>query len=475
MTLPKEKQSVIPVILSGGAGTRLWPMSRKQYPKQFIDITGAGNTMLQLAAMRTHSFGDPIIVCSEQHRFIVGEQLQAVGITPRAIILEPVARNTAAAIATAAHVARGIDENAIIAVFPADHMINDVSGFTKALEQGIEICQGGYLVTFGVTPDKPETGYGYIHTSDKPVGNGFEVNRFVEKPDLDTACKFLADGNYLWNSGMFMFCADVLLAELNQTESRIVENTAQAIAVAKQDLDFLRLDPEAFAQCENISIDYALMEKSERVVSVALDVGWSDIGSWESIWQQAEKNQDDNLLIGDVISQDSSGCLVHSHEKLTAIVGVNDLLIVDTDDSLLIVDKKASQGVKQVVELLQQQGRKERLHHRIVHRPWGSYDAIKNGERYQVKQLLVKPGASLSLQLHHHRAEHWVVVEGTALVVLGEEQKILAENESIYIPVGVKHQLSNPGKLPLKVIEVQSGAYLGEDDIVRFEDIYNRE
>lgn len=473
MTLSKDK--IIPVILSGGAGTRLWPMSRQQYPKQFIDITGTGKTMLQLSALRTQSFGAPIIVCSEEHRFIVGEQLNSVGIEPRAIILEPVARNTAAAIATAAHVAKSIDKDVVIAVFPADHMINDVDEFVMALERGAEICGSEFLVTFGVKPDKPETGYGYIHTSTDSVGEGVKVNRFVEKPDYEKACAFIADGHYLWNSGMFMFSAEFLLKELEKTEKNIVEYTRRAIENATRDLDFLRLDKKAFSECKNISIDYALMEKSQQVVSVALDVGWSDIGSWESIWQQAEKDKRDNLLIGDVISQDATGCLVHSNEKLTAIVGVQDLLVIDTDDSLLVVDKKASQNVKNVVEHLQKNARKERLHHRVVHRPWGSYDSIKNGDRYQVKQLLVKPGASLSLQLHHHRAEHWVVVEGTAEVVLGEERRILTENESIYIPVGIKHQLSNPGKLPLKVIEVQSGAYLDEDDIVRFDDIYNRE
>lgn len=431
--------------------------------------------MLQMSALRTKSFGAPIVVCSEEHRFIVGEQLMSVGIHPRAIILEPVAKNTAAAIATAAHFAKSIAEEAVIAVFPADHLVSDEPAFIAALKDGVEVCAQGKLVTFGVCPDKPETGYGYINLAEQKFGKSYAVEQFVEKPDYDTACEYVKTGRYLWNSGMFMFGAKTLLEELQRTEPDLVEQCHKSLVRANKDLDFLRLDKVEFSKCKNISIDYALMEKSENVVTISMDVGWSDIGSWESIWQESAKDEQENVLIGDVLAYQSSGCFVHSKEKLTAVVGIEDLLVVDTDDSLLIIDKKQSQEVKTIVAQLEQQSRSERLHHRNVHRPWGSFDSIKSGERYQVKQLSVKPGSSLLMQLHHHRAEHWIIVEGTAEVVLGETQHILTENESIYIPLGEKHQLTNPGKLPLKVIEVQSGAYLGEDDIVRFEDPYNRE
>ncbi|BDX07714.1 mannose-1-phosphate guanylyltransferase/mannose-6-phosphate isomerase [Planctobacterium marinum] len=467
--------SIIPVILSGGAGTRLWPMSRKHYPKQFIDLTGSGKTMLQMSALRTQAFGAPIVVCSEEHRFIVAEQLTSIGITPAAIILEPVAKNTAAAIAIAAHFAKNVADDAIIAVFPADHLVSDETAFVSALKDGVEVCAQGKLVTFGVRPDKPETGYGYINLDEQKVGESHVVKQFVEKPEYQVACEYIKAGHYLWNSGMFMFSANTLLHELKLTEPELVENCQNALLQAKQDLDFIRLNKTEFSKCKNISIDYALMEKSDNVVSIALNVGWSDIGSWESIWQESPKDAHQNVLIGDVLACQSTGCFIHSKEKLTAVVGIDDLLVVDTDDSLLIIDKKQSQEVKTIVAQLEQQSRSERLHHRSVHRPWGSFDSIKSGERYQVKQLSVKPGASLSMQLHHHRAEHWIIVEGTAEVVVGDTQHILTENESIYIPVGEKHQLKNPGKLPLKVIEVQSGAYLAEDDIVRFNDPYNRD
>lgn len=470
-----EQKKFVPVILSGGAGTRLWPISRKHYPKQFLDLMGNGKTMLQLTALRTVKFGSPVVVCSEQHRFLVAEQMAQIGIVPRAIILEPVGRNTAPAIAVAAHFIKDSLNEDLMGVFPADHVITEQQVFHDCLEIGVDAAKEGNLITFGVVPDKPETGYGYIKVDPSSGNDVRTVVEFVEKPNLPIAKSYLESGSYLWNSGMFMFSATLYLKELQKNVSQIVEHTAQSLIDAKTDLDFIRLDISSFESCKNISIDYAVMEQSDKVVSVSLDVGWSDVGNWESLWEVCEKDSNNNVLLGDTFSLDSQNTYVHSNEKLAVLIGVEDLIVVDSDDALLIADKSKSQQVKRVVEFLEQNCRTEHLHHRNVHRPWGCYDSIKSGVRYQVKELVVKPGESLSLQLHYHRAEHWVVVEGTALVVLDHEEKMLCENESIYIPAGTKHQLSNPGKIPLKVIEVQSGSYLREDDIVRFNDPYKRD
>lgn len=477
--MENELSEFIPVILSGGSGTRLWPISRKHYPKQFLDLMGDGKTMLQLTALRTSKFGSPVVVCSEQHRFLVAEQLAQIGITPRAILLEPVGRNTAPAIAIAAHFVEQISEGEsakeIIGVFPADHVIQDEEGFHSALEKGIKSASQGNLITFGVVPDKAETGYGYINVDQSSLDDVLSVLKFVEKPDLKTAQSYLESGEFLWNSGMFMFSSSVFLEELGKTEPEMVASANQALRGALTDLDFVRLEKSSFATCNNISVDYAVMEKSDKVVSIALDVGWSDVGNWESLWEVCKKDDSGNATLGDAFLVDSVDNYVHSNEKLTALIGVKDLIVVDSDDSLLIADKSKSQEVKQAVEFLTKNGRTEHLHHRNVHRPWGSYDSIKNGLRYQVKELVVKPGAALSLQLHYHRAEHWVVVEGTAMVIVDDKEVMLHENESVYIPIGSKHQLRNLGKIPLKVIEVQSGSYLGEDDIVRFNDPYKRD
>lgn len=465
--------NMIPVILSGGSGTRLWPMSRKHYPKQLLDIAGTGKTLLQETALRFSAYADPIIVCSDAHRFIVAEQLEQVGVSPAAILLEPCGRNTAPAIALAAHFAKKLDKSAYIGVFPADHFINDNKKLIESIELGRTTLNEDKLVTFGIYPDKPETGYGYIKVGE-PHRTLQNVEEFVEKPDLEIAKKYITSGKYLWNSGMFLFSADYFLKSLILYEPDIARLTEEALKKAVIDLDFIRVDQASFEQCKSISVDYALMEKSDSVLAIALDVGWSDIGNWQSLWEVSRKDAENNVTIGDVFSQKSTNCYVSSGEKFTAIVGVKDLIVVDTDDALLVTHKDFAQEVKYIPALLSQENRHEHLHHRNVHRPWGAFDSIHSGERYQVKKLVVKPGASLSLQLHHHRAEHWVVVEGTALVTLDGNEQLLTENESIYIPVGATHRLTNPGKIPLQVIEVQSGSYLGEDDIIRIDDNYQR-
>lgn len=470
-----HNKTFIPVILSGGSGTRLWPISRKHYPKQFLDLMGDGRTMLQLTALRTSKFGPPVIVCSEQHRFLVAEQLAQIDIKPLAIILEPAGRNTAPAIAVAAHFISEHSADAIMGVFPADHVIQNEQAFHECLYKGVDAAEQQQLITFGVVPDKPEVGYGYLKVGKSDTENTLSVLEFVEKPDLSTAQTYLDSGAYLWNSGMFMFPSSLYLDELRNNDPEMVLSCEQSLKKAKTDLDFVRLDRENFEANKNISVDYAVMEKSDKVASVALDVGWSDVGSWESLWEVCKKDEQNNASLGDTFFSDTQNTYVHSNEKLTALIGVSDLIVVDSDDSLLIADKSKSQEVKQAVEFLNNNKRTEHLHHRNVHRPWGCYDSIKSGSRYQVKELVVKPGACLSLQLHYHRAEHWVVVEGTAMVKLNDDEVMLSENESIYIPAGSKHQLTNPGKIPLKVIEVQSGSYLGEDDIVRFNDPYKRD
>jgi mannose-1-phosphate guanylyltransferase/mannose-6-phosphate isomerase len=471
--------SITPVILSGGSGTRLWPLSREFHPKQLLALTG-GRTMLQDTAGRLEGMPGiepPIVVCNEAHRFLVAEQLRLIGQTPRAIVLEPVGRNTAPAIALAAAVAVAkVGPEAMLLVLPADHVIRKLAAFQAAVGHALPAAKAGKLVTFGIVPTQPEIGYGYIRRGPRtPGAKVYPIAKFVEKPDAETAAKFVASGEYYWNSGMFLFGARRFLEELERYAPDIAKVCAAAAAGAGSDLDFTRVDAKLFATCRSDSIDYAVMEKTSEAVMVPLDAGWSDVGSWASLHEALEHNADGNALTGDVIAEDTSGCYLHSESRLVATVGLKDHVVVETKDAVLVAPKDQVQHVKRLVERLKREGRYEHSLHREVFRPWGSYDSIENGTRFQVKRLSVKPGASMSLQLHHHRAEHWIVVAGTARITRGEETFLLEENQSTYIPIGAKHRIENPGKIELHIIEVQSGSYLGEDDIVRFEDRYGRE
>lgn len=470
MSHPAAK--VVPVILSGGSGSRLWPKSRKAFPKQLHKLYG-DFTMLQHTYKRVSQFDAPIVVCNEAQRFMVADQLSEVSKLKPEILLEPLGRNTAPAIAVAALQALKRDENAVLVVLPADHQIKDVAAFHLALARAIDKAQSGKLVAFGVVPVHPETGYGYINAHAATV-EGAAIDSFVEKPDLATAEKYLANGNYFWNSGMFVFAAKTFLEELEHLEPEIVAWCEKSLHQAEEDLDFVRLHKESFSKNKDISIDYAVMERTEHAWCVPLDCGWSDLGSWQSLWENSDKDSSGNVAEGDVFTIDCENSLFQSERKLIAGIGLKNIAVVESDDSLLVVDLNHTQDVKKVVDWLKEQNRSEFELHREVHRPWGCYDSIDHGERFQVKRIEVKPGASLSLQMHHHRAEHWIVVTGTALVQRGEEEILLSENQSIYIPLGEKHRLTNPGKLPLQLIEVQSGSYLGEDDIVRFEDKFGR-
>jgi mannose-1-phosphate guanylyltransferase/mannose-6-phosphate isomerase len=473
---------LIPLILSGGSGTRLWPLSRELYPKQLLPLVG-DRTMLQETVARVSGLPGleaPVVVCNESHRFMVAEQLRELGTPAQAIILEPIGRNTAPAVAVAALVAleaagKGkTDADPVLLVLPADHVLRDVEAFRLAVSAGLEAAEAGKLVTFGVVPDRAETGYGYIR---RAAGTGpvFPVQQFVEKPDAPTAEKYVASGDYYWNSGMFMFRARVYLAELKRHAPAMLAACEAAVAGAARDLDFTRLPKEQFAACPSDSIDYAVMEKTDGAVVVPLDAGWSDVGSWAALQDALPRDARGNVTAGDVLTEDSTGCYLHSTSRLIGAVGLKDHVVVETKDAVLVAPRDRVQDVKALVAQLKAQGRYETALHREVFRPWGSYDSIDNGDRFQVKRLVVKPGASMSLQLHHHRAEHWIVVSGTARITRGEETFLLGENESTYIPVGTRHRIANPGKVTLHIIEVQSGSYLGEDDIVRFEDVYGRE
>lgn len=465
--------NVFPVILSGGSGTRLWPRSRKHYPKQLLKLLGP-RTMLQETALRVDHLAAPIIVCNEDHRFLVAEQLLELGIKPASIILEPVGRNTAPAIALAALTAFNKDKDGIIVVLPADHLIKDVESFRSKLDTAIELAGSGKLVTFGIRPERAETGYGYIKAEHRISDKALEIERFVEKPNIATAVDYFVSGKYYWNSGMFVFRADVYLKELEIHQPEILNCTRQAFESATEDMDFTRVDQEAFARCPEDSIDYAIMEKTDNAVLVPYETDWSDLGSWQAIWEETDKDSDENVILGDVIAEDCTGSLFHAEDHLIAAIGVEDMVIIDTKDALLIAKKERVQDIKKVVDRLKTMERGEYLLHREVHRPWGSYDSIDAGDGYQVKRITVKPGKSLSLQYHHKRSEHWVVVSGEALVQIGDEERMVHENESAYIPKGVKHRLTNPGDAPIQLIEVQSGSYLGEDDIVRLEDEFGR-
>lgn len=462
---------IIPVILSGGSGTRLWPVSRKAHPKQFLQLA-SDKTMLQNTLLRVNHLDQPIIVCNQDHRFLVAEQAKALNITPKRILLEPVARNTAPAIALAALAAIEENPDCIIAVFPADHVIKDQSAFDEALLSAIDLAQKGNLVTFGIIADKPETGYGYIRA--KSNQGPAKVDGFVEKPDLETAQKYLDSGDYFWNSGMFVFKAQQYIFELETFQPALLAACQQAFEQAASDLDFLRINQQAFAQAADISVDYAIMENTDKAWVVPLAADWSDVGAWSSLWEVMEKDEQGNSIQGDVLLDNCSGCLAQSEHKLIAGIGLDNIVIVETKDAILVAEKSQAQNVKNIVEKLKQQSRTEHLLHRKVYRPWGSYDGLESGEQFQVKRITVNPGASLSLQMHFHRAEHWIVVEGTADIEIDDNKTLLSPNQSIYIPLGAKHRLTNPGKIPLELIEVQSGSYLGEDDIVRFEDHYGR-
>ncbi|WP_313221729.1 mannose-1-phosphate guanylyltransferase/mannose-6-phosphate isomerase [Pseudoxanthomonas mexicana] len=461
-----------PVLLSGGSGTRLWPLSREAYPKQFLPLAG-DDTMVQATWRRVEALADlaPIVVANEEHRFLVAEQLRQVGAPVPAILLEPVGRNTAPAIAAAALQAMAGGADPLLLVLPSDHVVRDVAGFQRAVREASSAAEAGALVTFGIVPDAPETGFGYIQAE---AGDGLrQVLRFVEKPDAATARSYLDAGGYYWNSGMFLFRASRYLEELARFRPDIVDAVRAAHAAARHDGDFVRLDKDAFSACPSDSIDYAVMEKTADAMVLPVDIGWNDVGSWSALWDVAERDADGNAHHGDVIAVDSRNSYAYA-QRLVALVGVDDIVVVETDDAVLVARKDKVQEVKQVVARLKQEQRSQAVLHREVHRPWGSYDSVDNGGRHQVKRIKVKPGAALSLQMHHHRAEHWIVVSGTAKVTRGDETLLLSENESTYIPLGVKHRLQNPGKVPLELIEVQSGSYLGEDDIVRFEDVYGR-
>ncbi|GHA85584.1 mannose-1-phosphate guanylyltransferase/mannose-6-phosphate isomerase [Cognatilysobacter bugurensis] len=468
---------LVPVILSGGSGTRLWPLSRKNQPKQFLPLVGE-RSLYEETLRRVSSLpgaDGSITVCSEDHRFTVGEQLQAIGVKSGGIVLEPVARNTAPAIALAAMHALARDSEATLLVLPADHLIEDEAAFRTAIDTARTLADDGWLVTFGIRPDYPETGYGYILSGDALVDGGHRVARFVEKPDLATAERYVAEGSYAWNSGMFLFKAQRYLDELARFAPAMLDAVRAAYSSASKDLDFIRIDRDAFAASPNDSIDYAVMEKTDRAAVVPVSCGWSDIGSWSALWSVAQRDSDGNRHEGDVISVDTRGSLVRaSDRRMIATLGVEDLVIIDTPDATLVARKDRVQDVKTLVDRLAADGRTEHLLHRKVYRPWGSYDSIAVGPRFQVKRIVVKPGAALSLQKHAQRAEHWIVVSGTAEVTCDERVFELHENESTFIPLGSVHRLRNRGSEPVELIEVQSGGYLGEDDIVRLEDVYGR-
>ncbi len=469
---------IVPVILSGGTGSRLWPLSRELYPKQFLPLIDA-NTLLQNTLLRVQNIAAieaPLVICNEEHRFMVAEQLRTLGIAPTATILEPSGRNTAPAVAVAALQTMAEGADPVLLVLPADHLIADVEKFQRTVEQAVPYAEAGKLITFGIVPTLPATGYGYIKAG-KPWTDDsvYSVERFVEKPDAATAQTYLNSGAYYWNSGMFMFRASVVLEELEHLAPDIFNACRKAQQSGRADLDFLRLDKAAFEACPSDSIDYAVMEKTANALVVPLDVGWSDIGAWSALWTVKKRDADGNVVAGDVLTVATRNSYIRSENRLVATVGVDNLVVVETADALLVAHKERVQEVKDIVGRLKLSRREEWRSHRKVYRPWGTYDSVDIAGRFQVKRITVNPGARLSLQMHHHRAEHWTVVSGTARVTKGDKVFLLTENQSTYIPVGTPHRLENPGKIPLELIEVQSGGYLGEDDIVRLDDVYGRQ
>jgi mannose-1-phosphate guanylyltransferase/mannose-6-phosphate isomerase len=474
---------IFPIIMAGGTGTRLWPLSRSNYPKQFIPLCGE-HSMLQETLLRLKGLNHqpPMIICNEDNRFITAEQVKQLHIANTQILLEPVGRNTAPAIALAAFTAVANGDDPLLLVLAADHVIQNVAAFHAAVAQATVLAEAGKLVTFGIVPTQAETGYGYIRRGEVVAGGAtsaseqqtYAVAAFVEKPNAETAQSYLQSGEYYWNSGMFLFKASRYLAELNQHRPDIYQACQKAVTELTADLDFIRINKEAFTACPDDSIDYAVMEKTKDAVVVPLDAGWNDVGGFAALWQVAAKDAQNNVLRGEVFSHNSHDMYVHSDDKMIATVGVNDLVIVNTKDAVLVAHKDYTQDVKHIVNQLKAANRTEVNFHREVYRPWGKYDSVDNGQRFQVKRITVKPGAKLSVQMHHHRAEHWIVVAGTALVTIDGKDQYLSENQSVYIPITAVHALENPGKVPLELIEVQSGSYLGEDDIVRFSDKYGR-
>jgi mannose-1-phosphate guanylyltransferase / mannose-6-phosphate isomerase len=474
---PIGARRIHPVILSGGSGTRLWPMSRAHYPKQFLPLTSR-HSLLQEAVERVADarFAAPLFVANDDHRFILAEQLRALDVAPLAIVLEPIGRNTAPAACVAALALTASEPDALMLVMPSDHVITDLASFYGAIDRAAAAAGKGRLVTFGIDADRPETGYGYIKRGAPldGIAGTFELGAFVEKPDHDRAQAYLAAGDYSWNSGIFLFPAALYLAELQRLQPDTVAACRRALSAAKRDIDFLRLDKEAFGKAESKSIDYAVMEHTAHAAMVPVAMGWSDAGTWDAMWRLSLQDDDDDVRVGDVVAEDTKRSYLRAEHGLLVTLGVEDLIVVSTADAVMVARRDRAEDVSSVVKRLQREGRAEASANPIVHRPWGSFRSIHQGDRVQVKHITVKPGAKLSLQMHHHRAEHWVVVSGTAKVVRGNDEVILHEDQSTYIPIGTPHRLENPGKIMLHVIEVQSGSYLGEDDIVRFEDSYGR-
>lgn len=466
---------LVPVVLCGGSGTRMWPLSRSNYPKQFLNLIEEGKSTFQTTLTRMPEHSSPaILVCNESHRFILSDQISKLSLKTETIILEPTGKNTAAAITLAALTASQNGENPILLVTPADHQIKDEDTFHRTVEKGMKLAEDNQLVTIGIQPDHPETGYGYIQMGEEISKDCHEVKYFVEKPDFQTAKAFLEEGNYLWNSGMFIFKASVFLEEISKFAPDILDCCADALQDRTDDSIFTRVDEATFKECPSDSIDYVVMEKTQKASVVTMDSQWSDIGSWSSVWELADKDDNGNRLQGDVICQNSHNNFVHSSNRLVSLIGMKDTIVVETDDAILVAHRDEVQNIKGIVSELKQKHRKEHESHRKVHRPWGKYDSIDTGNRFQVKHITVDPGQKLSVQKHHHRAEHWIVVSGTAKITINEDTWFLTENQSTYIPIGAIHCLENPGSISLELIEVQSGAYLGEDDIVRFSDDYGR-
>jgi mannose-1-phosphate guanylyltransferase/mannose-6-phosphate isomerase len=467
-----------PVILSGGSGTRLWPMSRALYPKQLLTLLGR-ESLLQQTVRRIADrkpFAPPVLVANEEHRFIIAEQLREIAVVPHALLLEPVGRNTAPAACIAALALTETEPDPLMLLMPSDHTIGDLAAFVDAIDRAAAAARSGNLVSFGIAPERAETGYGYIRRGgelDDATG-AFAIDQFIEKPGPEQAKVYIASGEYSWNSGIFLFPARLYLEELERLRPDMAAACRRAFAGACRDADFVRLDKEAFSQCIGDSIDYAVMEKTPRAAVVPVSMGWSDIGSWDALWEISAKDPDGNTIEGNVVTQDARNCYLRSEAGLVAAIGIEDLVVVATDDAVMVASRDRSQEVKKLVARLAEESRCEVDALPTVHRPWGSFKSLHNGHRVQVKHILVKPGGRLSLQMHHHRAEHWVVVQGTAKIIRGEEEMILTEDQSTYIPLGTAHRLENPGKIPLHLIEVQSGSYLGEDDIVRLEDSYGR-
>lgn len=469
---------IVPVILAGGSGTRLWPLSREYYPKQLLALVNE-QTMLQNTLTRVrsiHNVSSPIIVCTEEHRFLVAEQARETG-KSSTIIIEPVGRDTAPAVAAAANLALKAGEDPVLLVLPADHVIEQPDVFFKMVDRGVTYAAAGFLVTFGVVPSNAHTGYGYIQkgavVTVGTMSEGYAVRQFVEKPDADTAQRYVREG-FFWNSGMFLFRASTFMAELKQFEPQLADCVEQSCSSKTHDLDFTRLEAESFSESPAKSIDYAVMERSDRTVMLSLDCGWSDVGSWTALWEIGKQDENGNVFSGNVITEDVHGCYIHAQNGLVAAIGLTDHVVVETKDAVLVASKERAQDVKAIVARLQKAKREEAKFHKAVFRPWGSYECLDCGERFQVKRIIVKPHARLSLQRHFHRAEHWVVVKGTAQVTNGDRSVVLSENQSTYIPLGQKHRLENPGTIPLEIIEIQTGSYLGEDDIERFDDVYGR-